>query len=146
MQSQEVDVFDDFDQFEAQFQKESGVVYVVNYWATWCKPCVKEMPYLEALTAKYALDNVRVILVSMDFAEDIPTKLLPFLDNHSLKSKVIALTDIDYNDWIDKVHPDWSGAIPATVFYYNEEIKFHEGEFSSLESIENIIEQIKNKP
>ena len=88
---------------------------VINFWATWCVPCVKELPYFEAATQAYTRDEVEVILVSLDFPDELERRVIPFVEEKTLKSKVILLNDPDANSWIDKVSPKWSGAIPATV-------------------------------
>ncbi len=92
-----------------------GKVVLVDFWATWCKPCVKELPYFEALHENFKGEKIKVILVSLDFKKDVETKLIPFVEEHKLKSDVVALTDHKYNEWIDKVDPEWGGAIPVTV-------------------------------
>jgi thiol-disulfide isomerase/thioredoxin len=103
---------------------------VVNFWATWCAPCVKELPYFEQLLDKYKNKNVKVILVSLDFPHLYDTKLKPFIKEHKLKSKVVALNDVDMNTWIPKVDKTWSGSIPATIIYKNNTRVFFEQSFT----------------
>ncbi len=93
----------------------SDTVYVLNFWATWCAPCLAELPHFEKLHAEYAEEPVRVILVSTDFRRDVDRRLKPFLERHTLKSQVVFLDERTPNDWIDLVSPEWSGAIPATL-------------------------------
>ena len=135
-------VYTSFSQFEPWLHLESDTTYVVNFWATWCKPCVEELPYFEALTEKYKDDKVRVILVSLDFAKQIESKLLPFLDKHQLQSEVIAMVDGKANSWIDKVHPEWSGAIPITLIYNKENRKFISEQFADAEELENALKEV----
>ncbi|WP_299826398.1 TlpA disulfide reductase family protein [uncultured Pontibacter sp.] len=120
-------------------------LYVVNFWATWCKPCIKEMPYFEALTAQYKNQPVRVMLVSMDAAEDLEKRVKPFVQKRSLKSDVLLLDEVDANTWIDKLEPKWSGAIPATMVFNNKrkQYEFVEKELSQ-EELQSII--LKYKP
>lgn len=101
----------------------------------WCAPCVKELPYIEAYTKKHP--EVEVLLVSMDFPKEIETKLKPFLKEKNITSKVVLLDDPDSNTWIDKIDPNWSGAIPFTIIFNNEERSFYERSFESLEDLEN---------
>lgn len=105
--------------------------YVVNFWATWCAPCVKELPYFERLQKERSTDLVKVLLISLDFTEHIESKVLPFIKRKALISEVSVLDEQDDNDWIPRVSPEWSGAIPATLFV-NKTKKtrhFHEGSF-----------------
>lgn len=122
-----------FSEFESQYlqAKEDNTTYVINFWATWCKPCVKELPYFERINAEN--DKVKVILVSLDFPENIEKQVLPFIEKHNLKSDVILLDDPDANSWIPKVNADWSGAIPATILLKNKENKFFEKSFTYAE-------------
>lgn len=123
----------DFNGFEKFLNQKDDKVYVINFWATWCGPCVKELPYFEKLNKEYASKNVEVILVSLDFPHLYESKLKPFIVDRKLKSKVIVLNDVDMNTWIPKVSEDWSGSIPATVIYRNDNYKFYEQSFDYLE-------------
>ncbi|WP_298895624.1 redoxin domain-containing protein [uncultured Psychroserpens sp.] len=113
--------------------KDAKKTYVINFWATWCAPCVKELPYFEQLNAKYSNHNVEVILVSLDFPKQIETKLKPFLKKNALKSEVVVLDDVDSNTWIPKVNKNWSGAIPATLIYNKDKKAFYERSFNYQE-------------
>jgi thiol-disulfide isomerase/thioredoxin len=90
-------------------------VLVVNFWATWCGPCVKELPYFESVQKKYAGKGVRTVLVSMDNAEKLDDKVIPFVKKKGLQSEVLLLDETDFAAFIDKVDEKWSGAIPATL-------------------------------
>ncbi|WNH07810.1 TlpA disulfide reductase family protein [Thalassobellus suaedae] len=120
----------DFNGFKKFLNKSDDTIYVINFWATWCAPCVKELPSFEKLNAKYANKNVKVILVSLDFPHLYEKKLKPFIIDNKLKSKVIALDDADMNTWIPQVDASWSGSIPATIIYKNDTRKFFEQSFS----------------
>lgn len=120
----------DFEGFEPYLQKENDTIYIVNFWATWCKPCVKELPYFESIGEEFAHQKVKVLLVSLDFSEKLESHVLPFIEKHQLKSEVILLDDVDSNTWIPKVAESWSGAIPATLIYSRHERKFYEGSFT----------------
>ncbi|GGG55001.1 TlpA disulfide reductase family protein [Bizionia arctica] len=130
----------DFKGFEKYLSTTTDKIYVVNFWATWCAPCVKELPFLEELNKNYANQNVEVILVSLDFPNAYETKLKPFIKNKKLQSKVVALNDTDSNTWIPKVSEDWSGAIPATLIFNKEKRMFYEQSFTYAE-LENEIKQ-----
>lgn len=90
--------------------------YVINFWATWCKPCVEELPAFDSLNTECLGSRIKIILVSLDFKEDLNKKVNPFLKNHQIKSECILLDEVNGNDFIDKISPKWSGAIPATLF------------------------------
>lgn len=138
-QSQEVKVYPTYDEFEELLQIDDGKIYVVNFWATWCKPCVQELPYFEKLHRSSEEDNIEVILVTLDFGKDLEKRVLPFLKKGGYTSKVVLLDDGKPNKWIDRVDPSWSGAIPATVFYQGNKKVFMEQEFHSLEELQKVI-------
>jgi thiol-disulfide isomerase/thioredoxin len=95
---------------------QKDTAYVVNFWATWCKPCVEELPAFDSLTVSKSGLPVKVLLVSLDFKEDIDKKVKPFLSKRQVKSQVILLDETNGNEFVDKISPEWSGAIPATLF------------------------------
>lgn len=121
----------------------SDTVYVINFWATWCKPCVQELPHLEKLQKELG-PKVRVILVSIDFKSQLESRLIPFIKEQNIQSEVILLDAPNANQWIDKVDPSWSGTIPATVIHGKKFWKFYEKEFT-YEELRKIVDPlIKN--
>jgi thiol-disulfide isomerase/thioredoxin len=125
----ELEIYD-FEGLTPFLTKNDDKTYVVNFWATWCAPCVKELPYFEDLYANFKDENVEVILVSLDFPHQFESKLKPFIENRNLKSKIVVLDDVDSNSWIPKVDKDWSGSIPATIIYKNDKRSFFEKSFT----------------
>lgn len=121
--------------------KDNDSTYVINFWATWCKPCIKELPAFERLQAEYSEKKVKVILVSLDFPEKLETQVIPFIEKNEIKSQVFLLDDADANSWIPKISRDWSGAIPATLIYNGTSRHFYERSFTfeELESELSII-------
>ncbi|SRX54389.1 redoxin domain-containing protein [Aequorivita sp. CIP111184] len=120
-----------FEEFEKNyFQKENDSVYIINFWATWCKPCVEELPAFEKIASDYAGEKVKVLLVSLDFPDKIKGQVIPFIKKNKIQSEVVLLDDADANGWIPKVSPEWSGAIPATVIYKKDKRKFYEQSFT----------------
>ncbi|EKF54988.1 alkyl hydroperoxide reductase [Galbibacter marinus] len=121
-----------FDEFEKLLKVHSQKTYVVNFWATWCKPCVKEIPEFEKLQNTYGDQQVEVVLVSLDFPNKVESQLLPFVENLNLKSQVILLDDPNQNRWIPKIDKDWSGAIPATLIFNADRREFYEKSFTFM--------------
>lgn len=119
-----------YETLEPLLNKNDDKTYVINFWATWCKPCVEELPVFEKLNAAYKNKNIEVILVSLDFPNQIETRLIPFMKEHKLQSNVILMADLDQNAWIPKISEKWSGAIPATLIYNKDTRKFYEQSFT----------------
>ncbi|MBL3657833.1 TlpA family protein disulfide reductase [Fulvivirga sediminis] len=117
-------------------------VRVINFWATWCKPCVKELPLFKNLAEG---GHIEVHLVSLDYADNLD-KVNQFVSTNNYKDlNVILLDEIDYNSWIDKVDSSWSGAIPATLIIHPKTGKrlFVEGEIKDG-ALERYIDQVSN--
>ena len=123
-------------------QTKEQQTFVVNFWVMWCVPCVKELPYFQALADQHP--DIKVILVSLDFPSEIKTKLKPFLKQKEIDLKVVVLDDPASNTWIDKIDPNWSGSIPFTIIFNNHKRAYFEQSFESVEALENQINQIIN--
>lgn len=104
-------------------------LYIVNFWATWCNPCVKELPEFNKLQEMYAGQPVKVILVSLDFRKSYPNKLAKFVHKKKLQPDVAWLNETNANTFIPKIEQRWEGSIPATLIVYhkNEYQYFYEG-------------------
>ncbi len=138
----EVPIYDSFEGIEPLFQQENDTLYVINFWATWCAPCVEELPYFERINEVYQSQKVKVILVSLDFKRQLETKLKPFLEKQPLRSQVVVLTDNKYNNWINQVDANWGGAIPVTVIYKGKARQFFSDQFSDFEELENAVKNM----
>lgn len=138
-------VYEKFSELEYIFRYQNDTTYVINFWATWCKPCVAELPYFEQLHAESRDQALKVILVSLDFKKDVETKLVEFVRQRELKPQVIALTDGKYNTWIDKVHPDWGGAIPVTYIYRADRVLFHDQQYDSFEELKASVAEVHSR-
>jgi thiol-disulfide isomerase/thioredoxin len=97
------------------FKATSDTTYIVNFWATWCRPCVQELPHFEELSRNYASQKVRILLISMDFVKDMEDRVIPFVERMKLSNTVWLLNEPNANSWIERVDPTWSGALPATL-------------------------------
>lgn len=120
----------DFEGLEPYLKTDDDKTYVVNFWATWCAPCVKELPYFQELDNAYSADKLKLTLVSLDFPEKLESKLIPFVEKHNIKEKVVLLDDSNENEWIPKIDATWSGAIPATIIFNKDKRAFYEQSFT----------------
>ncbi|WP_299012735.1 TlpA family protein disulfide reductase [uncultured Polaribacter sp.] len=125
-----------YNQLKPLLEKVDDKIYVVNFWATWCAPCVKELPYFERIRKTYKASNVQVLLVSLDFANQVEKRLLPFIAKKKLQAKVVLLDDVNEDVWIKAIDKNWSGALPATLIYNKSKRKFYEQSFD-YKTLEN---------
>lgn len=132
-----------FEELEKVLNKNDDKLYVVNFWATWCRPCVLELPeFMDVNKANRSNQHFKMILISLDMAKDAKTLVRPFLIKNKIDADVYLLDDNKrMNEWIPAIDKSWSGAIPATVFYKNgKKLEFIESQLNKKE-----LEQIINK-
>jgi thiol-disulfide isomerase/thioredoxin len=130
-----------FDRLHEIIESKSSQIQVINFWATWCAPCVKELPFFEALNSNDP--SVKVTLINLDYADRLD-KVKQYVSRKNMKADVLLLDEIDYNSWIDKVDRRWGGAIPATLVINSltGERKFVDGELGEGD-LERIISEVQ---
>jgi thiol-disulfide isomerase/thioredoxin len=99
---------------------ESKTPLIVNFWATFCKPCVEEIPYFQQEVKKQEKDSVKLLLVSLDLEEFYPAKIKTFATKQKFTAPIQWLDEYNADYFCPKVDPKWSGAIPATLFINNK--------------------------
>ncbi len=103
------------DKLEKRLENSGDTTFVVNLWATWCAPCVAEMPHFEKLQQNYQSAPLKVLFVSLDTKHNQAT-VTKFVHERGLKNEVLLLDEKNEQYFIDKISTEWSGAIPATLF------------------------------
>ena len=95
---------------------------VVHFWATWCEQCRDEMPGIANVFSEFHDDGIRVVLVSLDDAEERQGKVRKFLDEHHVQGERYLLATFDPKPVIQRVDPSWGGGLPAT-FVFREGVR-----------------------
>ena len=128
----------------ALLNTKSDTLYILNFWATWCKPCVEELPIFEQINSENQGKKVKVILLSNDFKKQVEPKLKPFLVSKKINSEVWWMSETDPNVWVNLVEPMWEGSLPATLIFRGSDNKrfFNEGELN-LATLKAIIDKIQ---
>lgn len=123
-----------FSELQKQIEtKKNDTLYVVNFWATWCKPCELEIPLFEEAAVKFSKEKVKIIYVSLNTINET-ARVEDYVKTKKIQNHVLLLNAPNQNDWIDKVDYFWMGSIPATVMYKNgKEVFFKEGGFTKEE-------------
>ena len=141
--NEQLTLITDYNDLFAKFTQNDDKLYVVNYWATWCKPCVEELPdFMEVNNELKDHTHFKMILVSLDKASALETDVQSFIKKNNISTDVYLLSDNKRQmQWIPKVNERWSGAIPSTAFYKNgEQVAFVEGQLNK-EQLKEIIHQ-----
>jgi thiol-disulfide isomerase/thioredoxin len=127
------------DQLDARIEQGKDTVYVVNFWATWCAPCIKELPYFEKLNTNYKNKPLKVILVSVDFKSKLEKEVIPFVKRNQLNTEVFLLNEKSEQEYIERVSKSWTGSIPATLIFNKQKgtRNFYEQEFT-FEELEKV--------
>ncbi len=133
-------IYTSFDQLEKQILQPSDSTLIINFWATWCKPCVAELPHFNELSNELKDKKVKFLFVSLDFINTMDKSLLPFLKANPLNGTVILLGDQDVNSWADKVDKKWDGAIPVTMVIKGNQKTAKLGSFKDLEDLKLFIQ------
>lgn len=108
--------------------------YIINFWATWCVPCVAELPGFDTLQLRYHGKPVKVLLVSFDFKEAYPKKILEFIKKKKVVPEVLWFSETNANEFIPKIEQRWSGSLPATLILGHDNFRwFHEGSVNTTE-------------
>jgi thiol-disulfide isomerase/thioredoxin len=114
------------------YSKNNDTIYVVNFWSTFCQPCIEEMPYLQSISKQYASKKVKLVFVSLDVKAFYPKKLNTFLKLHKITATTIWLNETNADFFCPAVDEKWSGAIPATIIVNNKKgyKQFYEEQFT----------------
>ena len=98
---------------------ESDTPLIINFWATFCKPCMEEIPHFQKLGKKYEKDSVKLLLVSLDMKDAYPTKVNAFIRKKKIRIPTAWLDETNADYFCPRIDTSWSGVIPATLFINN---------------------------
>jgi thiol-disulfide isomerase/thioredoxin len=114
---------------------DTVTIIVRNFWATWCKPCIEEMPIFDTLARRHR--SIRVELVSVDAPRD-SAKVRSFWRRRGFAGvHVFHLREQLRSKDIDAIASEWSGAIPVTIVSRGSRRIVHEGQldYHGLEAL-----------
>jgi thiol-disulfide isomerase/thioredoxin len=139
--NEEIEVIEQFSVLQARLDADTNKLWVVNFWATTCPPCIKEMPHFRKLQEEFDSESLKILLVSLDRASDLDKRVYPFVKKHQIIPEVSLLEDQNYSAWTDKIDSSWYGALPATLIFKGNVRKF---KFGMYESFEALLSDVKN--
>jgi thiol-disulfide isomerase/thioredoxin len=140
--NQEIKIINsDFAKIQNLLDIKSDTLYITNYWATWCPPCVKEIPDFVDVQEKYKNEKVKFIFVSIDEA-DTQSKLQSFVQKNKMKN-VYNISPKEMKTNISSISPDLVGGIPVTVIQKGNKKEGFLGDLSKQFILSKIKEYLK---
>jgi thiol-disulfide isomerase/thioredoxin len=129
-----------FSELQERLGNSGDELLVCNFWATWCKPCVEEMPYFEELQKKYADKKIKVLFVSLDRPSTRTSRVQKFVNEREIEAEVVLLDEpnLSQDEWISLIDKDWEGDIPATLYINTSQNlrAFYTGSYENFEELE----------
>lgn len=101
------------DELKEMISDADAPLTIFNFWATWCGPCVKELPHINEAEQEYK--GVKVVLISLDKPTNLE-KLRVFADENGIKPDLYLLDEKNPSDYIPKISRKWMGNIPMSLF------------------------------
>jgi thiol-disulfide isomerase/thioredoxin len=130
-----------------KYISENDGVLVINMWATFCKPCVAEIPGFIKAVEDHKNENVKLLLISLDLPSFYPKKIAAFAKKHNFTAPMAWLDETNADYFCPKIDKSWSGSIPATLFLNTKTgyRKFVEEEMSESVFRKNLQAAIKGQ-
>jgi thiol-disulfide isomerase/thioredoxin len=127
------------DELSEIINNRNGQALLVNIWATWCLPCREEFPGLIKLSDQYK-DKIDVVGISIDFPDELESKIYPFLNEFQLSFTNYINSEKDAEKFINFLNTKWNGALPASFIYDTDgkQVKFFVGK-KSYEDFEEVV-------
>lgn len=138
-----IEIIEDFSLLQERLDSDTTKTWVVNFWATTCPPCIREMPHFKELQAQHNTDDIKVLLVSLDSPRSHEKRVVPFIKKHNIIPEVMHLTDDNFSAWTDKIDPSWFGALPATLIINGKKRHFKFGMYESKEELDDAVSSVQ---
>ncbi|MCG8701064.1 MAG: TlpA family protein disulfide reductase [Bacteroidales bacterium] len=117
-------------QLISNYTVENDTTYLLHFWATWCAPCIKELPEIDSVARQLRNSKFKLVLVSLDFENTLEKRLVPFMKKNSLPYDLLVLKQERGYQWLEVIDSEWSGAIPASMVIKNTKHDFYEQSFN----------------
>lgn len=137
-----IEVLEQFSDLQSIIDSDKNTLWVINFWATSCPPCLKEMPHFKELEKEFQNKNVKILLISLDQVKHLESRVYPFVKKYKIVPEVALLEDQNYSAWTDKIDSTWYGALPATVIIKGENKKFRFGIYQSYKELLDDVNKI----
>jgi thiol-disulfide isomerase/thioredoxin len=99
--------------------KESKSPLIVNFWATFCVPCLQEIPYFQEMAEKYKPQGVSILFVSLDLQKAYPDSIIKTAGKHNIFEPIVWLNETNADYFCPKIDSSWTGGMPSSLFVNN---------------------------
>ena len=137
-----IEVLEQFSDLQSIIDSDKNTLWVINFWATSCPPCLKEMPHFKELEKEFQDKNLKILLISLDQVKHLESRVYPFVKKYEIVPEVALLEDQNYSAWTVKIDSTWYGALPATVIIKGENRKFRFGIYQSYKELLDDVNEI----
>jgi thiol-disulfide isomerase/thioredoxin len=103
-------------QFRSVLAAEKGKVVVVNFWGTWCTPCLREIPDLVKLESELAPRGLVLLGVAMDEPASLDGLVRPFQGKYFPAFRTLSRNEPDMDTMASVIDPAWNELLPTTYF------------------------------
>lgn len=132
------------EELKALIDKQDDTTRIFNFWATWCMPCVRELPFLDSFSRYSLKADEQLFLVSLDDAKKAKAKVSGFVKRKNLTAPVFLLDEDNPNEFIDAIDPTWIGSIPATLVVSRDKRCFAEHEVHGTAELRDWVDNCVN--
>lgn len=130
--------FDDYAEIAPLFAQENDTTYLINFWATWCKPCLEELPLLQRVQRDNREQPLRIVLVSLDTERGAIQRIPAYLEQRGIDLPTVVLTD-EGNDWKRALDEKWDGSLPTSLVYKGGLRYVYRRPFMSLPDLQSAV-------
>ena len=103
------------DQLKALRQNGSGKFRLINFWATWCAPCVAEFPEFVTMNRMYRHRDFELVTIAVNDPDE-QKNVLAFLRKHQASGQNLLFASENRDALINAFDPEWQGQVPYTLF------------------------------
>ncbi|WP_339918070.1 TlpA disulfide reductase family protein [Yeosuana marina] len=137
-----IEVLDQFEELQAIIDAQGNDVLVLNFWSTYCPPCIKELPHFKRLESEYQDKKIRVLLISLDDVKQLDSRVYPFVKKNKIKQEIMVLKDQNYSKWTDDIDESCYGALPATLIIKGKKRHFRFGSYETYDDLKADVDKM----
>lgn len=137
-----IEVLDHYSDLQKIIDAQGDRPLILNFWSTYCPPCIKELPLFDSLEVAYKSRDIKVLLINLDAVKDLESRVYPFVKKQGIKQEIKLLNDQNYTKWTEQVDSSWYGALPATLMIKGHKRHFRFGSYDSFADLKATVDSL----